>query len=166
MGEHHNNSWVQQAVKGITIELDGLPGQTITPTSDSGNDDGVLETKVSEMLSQGVIEKAVANKRRFVSHLFLRPKNDGDFRPLQNLSKLNERVTYRHFKMEQLGTVMQLIHKGACLASLDISQAYDSLEIREADRALLQFIHKGKRDSFQALPNGLSLGPCIFTKIM
>ena len=66
--------------------------------------------------------------------------------------------------MEQLGTIMQQVQKGAWLASIDISQAYHSLEIREAD--LLQFLHKDKRYMFRVLPNGLSLEPRIFTKVM
>ena len=70
-----------------------------------------------------MIEKAGVHKRRFISRLFLRPKKDGDFRPILNLSKLNERVTYQHFKKEQLGTLMQLVHKRVWLASIDISQA-------------------------------------------
>jgi hypothetical protein len=103
-------------------------------------------------------------KRKFVSHLFLRPKKDGGIRPIVNLSKLNEHVVYRHFKMELLGHVMQFIQKGAWLASIDISQAYHSLEIREADRDLLQFIIGNNRFRFMDLPNGLSSGPRMFTQ--
>ena len=52
------------------------------------------------------------------------------------------------------------------LASNDILEAYHSLEIREADRDLLQFISQGQRYRFKVLPNGLSSGPRIFTKVM
>ena len=58
------------------------------------------------------------------------------------------------------------MHKGAWPASIDILQAYHSLEIREADRDLLQFLHKDKRYRFKVLPNGLSSGLRIFTKVM
>ena len=51
--------------------------------------------------------------------------------------------------MEQMGTIMELVHNGTWLASIDISQAYHSLEIREAD--LLQFIHKVERYRFWVL---------------
>ena len=68
--------------------------------------------------------------------------------------------------MEQLGTVTQLVHKGVWLASIDISQAYHSLEIRQSDRNLLQFLVGARRYRFRFLPNELSSGPWIFTKIM
>lgn len=160
-----NNVWVIQMVKGVRIELLCLPPQSVEPTSDTGNEAN-LTGKISEMLEQGVIEKASKSSRRFVSHLFLRPKKDGTFRPILNLSKLNEYVVYRHFKMEQLATVMQLITEGAWLASIDISQAYHSLEVTEADRNLLQFIYRDQRYRFKVLPNGLSSGPRVFTKVM
>ena len=66
--------------------------------------------------------------------------------------------------MEQLSTVIQLVHRGAWLASIDISQAYHSLMIRAGYRDLLQFIADEKRYRFRVLLNGLSSGPRIFTK--
>ena len=153
-------------VRGVKLELTGMPYQTQYPVSRDKGNEGALDRKVAEMAEQGVIEEASVSKRMFVSHLFLRPKKDGDFRPILNLSKLNENIIYRHFKMEQLSTVMQLVHRGAWLASIDISQAYHSLRIRVGDRDLLQFLAGGKRYRFRVLPNGLSSGPRIFTKIM
>lgn len=160
------NKWVINMVKGIRLELTAIPRQTHTPASDSRVNKEILRGKIEEMLMQGVIEPAKESKRSFVSHLFLREKKNGDFRPILNLSKLNESIVYRHFKMEQLQTVMQLIEQGAWMASVDISQAYHSLEVRQQDRDLLQFIYEKRRWRFRVLPNGLSSGPRIFTKIM
>ena len=61
---------------------------------------------------------------------------------------------------------MQLITPGAWLASIDISQAYHSLTIRPCDRDLLQFKFQGERYRYTCLPNGVSCGPRIFTRIM
>lgn len=161
-----DNVWVKQMVRGVKLELTNIPVQSKIPISRDKGEENLLTNKVNDMLTQGVIEPATEGGRTFVSHLFLRPKKDGDFRPILNLSKLNEAIVYRHFKMEQLSTVMQLVHRGAWLASIDISQAYHSLEIRESDRDLLQFVHDEMRYRFKVLPNGLSSGPRIFTKIM
>ena len=49
-----------------------------------------LKHTIEEMKSQRVVEEAEPSNRCFVSHLFLRPKKDGDFRAILNLSKLNE----------------------------------------------------------------------------
>ena len=108
-------------VRGVKIDITGMPSQTILPISKDEGDENILEWKIGDMLEQGVIEEASEGIKCFVSHLFLRPKKDGDFRPILNLSKLNKLILYRHFKMEQLGTVMQLVHKGAWLASIDLT---------------------------------------------
>ena len=68
--------------------------------------------------------------------------------------------------MKQSASAMQLVHQGAWLASIDISQAYPSLLIKEADRDLLEFIHSGQHYRFRVLLNGLSSEPRIFTKFM
>lgn len=84
-------------VQGITLELHGMPNQTTVPAS-NGNNDKLFGDKIEEMLEQGVVEREKKADRAFISHLFLRLKN-GIMRPIRNLSKLNEKITYRHFEM-------------------------------------------------------------------
>ena len=68
--------------------------------------------------------------------------------------------------MDHIDSVMSLVTEGSWLASVDICQAYHGLMIRPQDRDLLQFILAGKRYRFRVLPNGLSSGPRLFTRIM
>ena len=164
------DKWVCDMVEGITLELTGLPGQTVWPdsTSMSTAKNDALRGQVQNMLHQGSIEVAYTSNRAFVSHLFLREKSNGDsgHRPILNLTRLNEYIVYRHFKMDHIPVVMQLITPGNWLASIDISQAYHSLYIRPCDRDLLQFTFEGKRYRYTCLPNGVSSGPRIFTRVM
>ena len=71
-----NNSWILNMVKGVRLELTGLPLQGHCPTSKNKGPGCTLENKVEEMLTQGVIKPATEGKRAFISHLFLRPKKD------------------------------------------------------------------------------------------
>ena len=92
----------------VKIEITSLPKQTVLPVFRDRGTDRTFDNKIKERKVQKVVEEAEPSNRC----LFLRPTKDGDFRPILNLSKLNEYVIYRHFKMEQLNEVMQLVHRG------------------------------------------------------
>ena len=142
-----SDQWVLDMVTGLSIELQSIPVQVEIPDSASSNSekDALLHTQIGEMLQQGILEPAFPSRRAFVSHLFLRPKSNGTFRPILNLSNLNEFTVYRHFKMDHLCSVMQALPKASYMASVDITQAYHSLQIRSRDRDLLQLQHHGRR---------------------
>ena len=56
-------------------------------------------------------------KGEVISHIFIRPKKDGCHR-------VYEHVTYHHFKMETLRSIVKLVEKDCFMASLDIKDAY------------------------------------------
>ena len=66
--------------------------------------------------------------------MFLRPKADGTFRPILNLSGLNEYTVYRHFKMDHLSSVMRTLPQGSYLASIDITSAYFGIPVKMRDK--------------------------------
>ena len=162
------DKWVLDMVKGLTIELAALPTQEAIPDSTSHNPglNALLSEQIDIMLKQNIIEPAMPSPRSFVSHMFLRPKADGSYRPILNLSGLNEFTIYRHFKMDHLSSVMRMVPKDSYMASIDITSAYFSLPVKNRDRDLLQLQFQGKRYRYTCLPNGYSPGPRIFTRIM
>ena len=154
-------------VKGMTVDLHSLPIQGEIPDSCANPDkDIIMGQQVDLLLEQGIIEPAVPNPRAFVSHMFLRPKSDGSFRPILNLSGLNEFTVYRHFKMDHLASVMRILPQHSYMASVDLTSAYFSVKVKHRDRDLLQFQYHGKRYRYTCLPNGYSPGPRVFTRIM
>mgnify|MGYP001067850866 CR=1 FL=1 len=155
-------------VKGLTIELAALPTQETIPDSASHNPglNALLSEQINIMLTQKIIEPAMPSSRSFVSHMFLRPKADGSYRPILNLSGLNEFTIYRHFKMDHLSSVMRMVPKDSYMASIDITSAYFALPVKNRDRDLLQLQFKGMRYRYTCLPNGYSPGPRLFTRIM
>ena len=162
------NKWVLDMISGASIELTQFPPRSPEPESASLS----LKANVNKrkqlrhMLDTGLIEEAMRSDRTFVSHLFFKEKANGSFRPILNLSVLNEYIKYYHFKMEEVDVVVQALEKGDWLTSIDLKQAFHSIPICERDRDLLSFIFEGKLYRFKALPNGLSSAPRIFTKVL
>ena len=79
-----------------------------------------------------------------------------------DLSQLNENVEYYHFKMDTFQSAILLVTK----ASIDLRYAYYSIPIAVEHRKFLKFFWKGVLWQFKCLPNGLSSGPRLFTKVM
>lgn len=163
-----SDRWVLDMVCGLAIELGSMPSQLLAPDSAPKDPtrDALLGAQIDTMLEQGILEPAYRTERAFVSHMFLRPKTDGKYRPILNLSDLNKYTVYRHFKMDHLTSVMRILPKGSYMSSIDITQAYHALPVRDRDRDLLQLQYHGSRYRFTCLPNGYSPGPRVFTRIM
>ena len=83
-----------------------------------------------------------------------------------DLSDLNDFIVYRHFKMDTFDTVRSLITNNCYMASLYLRDAYYSVPIASVDRKFLKFSWNNSLYHFKALPNGLSAGPRLFTKIL
>ena len=61
---------------------------------------------------------------------------------------------------------VQLFNKDSRLASVDLSYAYYAVPIAQCHREYLRFVWKSAMYEYQALPNGLSPGPWLFTKLL
>lgn len=66
-------------------------------------------------------------------------KKNGKFRPVINLMKLNEFITYHHFKMEILDVVLSSIKRNSFFVSIDLKDAYLSIPIYKNDRKYFEF---------------------------
>ena len=53
----------------------------------------------------------------------------GRFRLMLNLKKLYEFVDYRHFKIENIHTVTDMMTCGGYVATIDLKEAYHSVSI-------------------------------------
>ena len=124
-----------------------------------------IDKKIQQYLEQQIMEEAQFDKNQFVSNIFAENKSDGDIRVILDLSDLNEFVTERHFKMEDINFVRQMIDQNCFMASLDWKDAYFSVKINPQHRKYLRFYWKGVLYQFTCLPNGLKSAPRMFTKI-
>ena len=125
-----------------------------------------VDEEITKLLKLVVISPCEHTEGEVVSPIFLRPKKDGTQRMILSLKKLNEEVTYHHFKIETLATALLLVREGCFMASLDLKHAYYTVPVCEEHRKLLRFAWKGQLFEYNAWPNGLALAPRKFTRLL
>ena len=124
-----------------------------------------LRQEVEAMLAKGALEIARDPGPGFYSHLFLVEKATGGWRPVIDLSHLNDFVQLTPFKMETVASVLLSVREGDFLASLDLKDAYFQIPIHGSSRKLLRFMSEGTVYQFKALCFGLSTAPQVFTRV-
>ena len=124
-----------------------------------------LRQEVEAMLAKGALEIARDPGPGFYSRLFLVEKATGGWRPVIDLSHLNDFVQLKSFKMETVASVLLSVREGDFLASLDLKDAYFQIPIHGSSRKLLRFMSEGTVYQFKALCFGLSTAPQVFTRV-
>ena len=81
------------------------------------------------MLAKGAVEITLVPGPGFYSRLFLVKKASGGWRPVIDLSHLNEFAQLTPFKMETVASVLLSVREGDFLASLDLKDAYFQIPI-------------------------------------
>ena len=124
-----------------------------------------LRQEVEAMLAKGALEIARDPGPGFYSRLFLVEKASGGWRPVIDLSHLNDFVQLTSFKMETVASVLLSVRERDFLASLDLKDAYFQIPIHRSSRKLLRSMSEGTVYQFQALCFGLSTAPQVFTRV-
>ena len=124
-----------------------------------------LRQEVEVMLAKGALEIARDPGPGFYSRLFLVEKATGGWRPVIDLSHLNDFVQLTPFKMETVASVLLSVREGDFLASLDLKDVYFQIPIHGSSRKLLRFMSEGTVYQFKALCFGLLTAPQVFTRV-
>ena len=153
-------------IKGTKIELERDVLQDIKPTPYvfMQGEREKIHQEIQNLLKKGVIVKS-KDSDGYVSNIFTREKSDGTLRIILDLSHFNEHVVYRHFKMDNLSTAVNLMTEGCFMASIDWKDAYYSVPICLNHQKFLKFEWQGQMYQYTCYPNGLSSAPRNFTKI-
>ena len=56
----------------------------------------------------------------FILGIFTRDKKDGNKRMMLNLKKFNKFVNYKHFKIESINNIINIIKPNVYMASMDL----------------------------------------------
>jgi ribonuclease HI len=102
----------------------------------------------------------------FYSHVFVVPKNSGDWRLVIDLKSLNSHIEAPHFKMSTVAVVLNTLRPGDWAFKLDLQDAYLHVPIHPKSQKYLRFAFQGKVYQFRALPFGLNVAPLVFTKLV
>ena len=159
---------ILEIISGAKIEFDCHVEQNYPrkPINCSNEDRINIDAEIRKYLNLGIIERCCHSKGEFVNQIFPTPKKNGGLRIILNLKPLNMDVHYSHFKMENLTAVLELIEPNCYMASIDLRDAYYSVNIQNSYRKFLRFIWDQNLFQFTCLPNGLSSAPRIYTKLM
>lgn len=126
----------------------------------------IISGEIKKLLQLKVIKVTQRQSQQVLSPIFLREKKNGEFRLVLNLERLNKYIPYKHFKMENFEQAIRLINKGDFMASVDLRHAYYSVKVADEQQRLLCFTWQDVIYQFTCLPNGISEGPRLFTKLM
>ena len=124
-----------------------------------------LTQELQTLLRKGAVEPA-PQFPGFYSRLFLVQKASGSWRPIIDLSTLNDFITSSHFHMETPQSVLRSIRPGDWMISLDLQDVYLQFPVHHDSRCYLRFVVAGKSYQFRVLCFGLTTTPQVFTRIM
>ena len=168
--QHTFDFEVLSTVKGLPIIFEQAPTELLNQSSFeqrfSDTETEIIEKEISKLLKKGVIMETTHEEGEIISPIFLIPKPDGTMRFILNLKKLNGCMSYIHFKMDTINTVLSLVTPNCYMAKIDIKDAYYTVPILEGHQKYLKFKFQGRLFKFVALPNGLCSGPRKFTKLL
>ena len=165
------DAWVVEALRvGYRIPFDRLPPLSerslSLPAYPPQSIRGVaLTQELQDLLRKGAVEPAPQSPG-FYSRLFLVQKASGSWRPIIDLSTLNNYITSAHFHMETPRSVLNSIRPGDWMISLDLQDAYLQVPVHHDSRRFLRFVVAGKTYQFRVLCFGLTTAPQVFTRIM
>ena len=154
--------------EGYTLPFRIRPRLTRTPTVMSCYANPRRNSYLLEALHQLIDKNAVEpvchrTSLGFYNRLFLVPKPNQKWRPILDLSNLNQFLKVEKFKMETPETIRTSLQQGESVTSVDFKDAYFHIPIQEQSRKYLRFHVQGRTYQFKALPFGLSTTPMEFT---
>lgn len=158
---------VQEGLKFVFLKHPPKTGVRITNVQNV-----VLRQCISEKIESLLEKHAIKivpktlEGQGFYSTFFVVPKRDGYYRPILNLKPLNIFLQNQHFKMEYLRSIIQALHIGDWVASIDLKDAFLHVPIFPGDRKYLRFCIDDIHYQFRSMPFGLATAPIVFTKLM
>lgn len=102
-------------VHEIEFESEPCEGCNRIPINFNGKEREIISKLLENFESKGVIVESEHEVGEILSHIFIRPKSDGTYRLILNLSRLNDHVDKTTFKMETLKSALHMIRKGVFL---------------------------------------------------
>ena len=157
-----DSKWILSVVDGVSVDhndLDIIPDKK--EISFGPEMHTAMSKEVEKLLDKKVIEKVTDSEDQVVSNIFGRMKKDGTTRVILNLKEFNKQFDKIHFKMESLNDAINLMTEGCFFGSIDLKDAYFSINIKEGSRKFFRFRFENILYQFIGLPQGYKDSPRI-----
>uniref|UniRef100_A0A0N5BL82 Reverse transcriptase domain-containing protein n=1 Tax=Strongyloides papillosus TaxID=174720 RepID=A0A0N5BL82_STREA len=142
----------------------GASWEVIKPNKFDLGDSRIDQKYVDELLQLGFIRVA-ENKPSFVAPIFLVDKKTGDKRVVFNAKKINEHIIVPHFKYNDMREVKRAIIKNWYGITIDLSNAYMSISLKEEMKIYTQFRANNILYEYNRLPFGISYSPYCYSRL-
>jgi len=126
---------------------------------------GILLTEIKALVDKRALVPADPSPG-FYSHLFVVPKNNGGFRPVIDLKRLNQYIVCPSFRMETPQSIRRQLRVGEFTTSVDLADAYLHIPVAPAFQRFLRIAVQGQVWQFRAMPFGLNIAPRTFTNLL
>ena len=83
-----------------------------------------------------------------------------------NLKHFNKHICYKHFKMESIQNVIDIVKPGVWIAKVDLKDTFFTTPIYAPHKNYLKFVNQGIYYKFAAMPNGYSPAMRAFSKVL
>ena len=127
-------NWVLQTVEVAKIEIEDVSVLAFNSKNKyekvwSKTEKINFRREINGLISRGVIKTVSDSENGFVSSIFLREKKENIHHLILNLKEFNKNVVYRHFKMDNLKTALNVMRQNCFMTSIDLSDAYYSVPV-------------------------------------
>ena len=120
---------------------------------------------LQQLLDKSVIERVAPEEPCLHNVVFLRPKPNGTWRLILDVSTLNKFLVVKSFKMDSAQVVRDALLPNTWATSVDWSDAYHHVPVHPNYVNFLAFQYAGVRYRYICCPFGLSPLPQVFTEI-
>ena len=133
---------------GLRLDFKEIPENRQYQFRTLKNDElDIVKAEVDKLLSKQVICESRRERNDYLSNVFTRKKKDGAKRMILNLKQFNTHITYRHFKMESINQVIDIVRPNVYMASIDLKDAFYSIPIHPEHQKYLNFVVLSKNIS-------------------
>src|SRR3989338_1922727 len=106
------------------------------------------------------------NPQTLYNLMFVVPKPNGKWRMILDLRRLNDHVSKKTFKMENVKEALRILRVGDFLSKVDLAHAFYHVALHPSSRDLTRFYFDGRNYRYRALPMGFSESTRIFSKLV
>ena len=120
-----NNQWVLNTIQGYHIHFLKDQYQHCMPYTPhyTLEQNQLILKEVRELQQKGAVSVITTPQISLYFNLFLLPKKDGGQRPVINLNPVNQFVRKRHFKMEGIHTLQEIVRPNNWMVKVDLKDA-------------------------------------------